>query len=54
MTHFDKQLIDKAEALNRFDYREIDKLIPQADTDEARRILNDIRWERYYLVQETL
>lgn len=54
MTDFDKQLIEKAEKIRRWDYREIDILIKYADTDEAKKRLLGIRWELYDSVQETL
>ena len=54
MTDFDKELIAKAENMSRYQYRDIDALIPQARTKEARRILSCIRWEKYDLVQETI
>lgn len=54
MTDFDKQLIEKAQRFRRWDYRNIDVLISIADTDEARKELNAIRWELYDLVKETI
>jgi len=54
MTDFDKKLIEKAENIRRWDYREIDILIKYADTDEARERLRNLRWELYDSVQETL
>ena len=36
MTDFDKQLIEKAEKISRWHYRDIDVLISIADTREAR------------------
>lgn len=54
MTDFDKRLIEKAEAISRYSYRDIDILIRLADTEEARRRLADIRRELYEFVMETL
>lgn len=54
MTEHDKKLIAKAESLPRWYYRDIDALIAEADTDEARRKLNLIRRELYDLVEGTL
>lgn len=54
MTDFDRQLIDEARKVNRWHYREIDELIPQAETPEARERLTWIRWELYDLVCETV
>lgn len=54
MTDFDKKLIEKAQNFRRWDYRDIDVLISIADTEEARKQLNNIRWELYDLVKETL
>lgn len=54
MTDFDKRLIEKAERIRRWDYRDIDILYRYADTDEARKRLTQIRWELYDLVMETI
>ncbi len=54
MTDFDKQLIEKAEKISRWHYRDIDVLISIADTREARDILSNIRECRRDSVQETL
>ena len=54
MTDFDKKLIEKAEHLSRYDYRDVDVLIASADTDRARRQLEAIRSELYMLVVETI
>jgi len=54
MTDFDKKLIEKAEKYSRYRYREIDILMQIADTDEARKRLEEIRWELYDQVQDTL
>lgn len=54
MTEHDKKLIAKAESLPRWYYRDIDALIAQADTDEARQRLFDIQDELCEFVQETL
>lgn len=54
MTDFDKKLIEKADAIRRSHYRDVDVLISIADTDEARGRLTDIRWTLYDLLQETL
>lgn len=54
MTDFDKKLIEKANEFRRWDYRDVDILIKIADTDEARELLRNIRWELYDSVQETL
>ncbi len=54
MTDFDKKLIEKAKKFRRWQYRNIDVLMDIADTAEAVEKLNNIRWELYDLVQETL
>lgn len=54
MTDFDKKLIEKADNLPRYQYRDIDVLIHLADTNEARLQLHAMRWENYDLVQETI
>ena len=54
MTDFDKKLIERADRLSRYEYREIDSLIKLAETEEARQILTNIRWELYDLVVETI
>ncbi|MDE5643919.1 MAG: hypothetical protein K2I56_10570 [Muribaculaceae bacterium] len=54
MPDTDKKLIEKASGIRRWDYRDIDELIAMAQTDQARDILTNIRWELYDLVQETL
>lgn len=47
MTDFDKALIEKANKINRWDYRYIDTFVKIADTVEARRMLEDIRANLY-------
>lgn len=54
MTDFDKKLIEKANQFSRLEYTKIDTLIEIADTQQARKLLNEIRTELYYLVKETL
>lgn len=54
MTDFDKKLIEKADRLNRRDYRMIDAIISFADTQEAREVLHNIRWELHDLAMETI
>lgn len=54
MTEFDKKLIEKANNISRWRYRDIDVLISIADTEEARQRLTNIRWDLYDSVQETL
>ena len=54
MTDFDRKLIEKANNMRRWDYRDVDVLMNIADTEEARRALSYIRGELYTLVQETL
>lgn len=54
MTDFDKKLIEKANGISRWNYRDIDVLISIADTAEAKERLTNIRWELYDSVQETL
>lgn len=54
MTDFDKKLIEKANAISRWNYRDIDVLISIADTAEAKIRLTNIRWELRQLVKETL
>lgn len=54
MTEFDKQLIQKANHLCRWDYPYIDTMIVIADTDEARRRLAQIRQDLYDLILETI
>ena len=45
MTDFDKQLIEKARGIRRWDYRQIDVLVAIADTDEARKRL---KWKSQF------
>ena len=54
MTDFDKRLIEKASTFSRWHYRNIDVLISIADTEEAKKNLDNIRWELYNLIKETL
>lgn len=54
MTDFDKKLIEKANGISRYRYRNIDVLISIADTEEAKKQLTNIRWELYDLVKETI
>lgn len=54
MTDFDKKLIEKADKISRWDYRNIDVLISIADTEEAKGRLFDIRCDLCNSVQETL
>lgn len=53
MTEKDKKLIEEAERLVRYDYRQIDDMIKLADTEEARYRLKLLRWEKYDLCVET-
>ena len=52
MTDNDIKLINTASQLHHSHYREIDDLIAQADTDEARRQLNDYYWLYYALTHD--
>ncbi len=52
MTDNDIKLINTASQLHHSHYREIDGLIAQADTDEARRQLNDYYWLYYDLTHD--
>lgn len=54
MTDFDKKLIEKAENISRWKYRDIDVLISIADTPEAQERLTNIRWELYDSMHESL
>lgn len=54
MTEFDKKLIEKAQLIPRWRYRSIDTLVEIADTDEAREILSNLRWELHDSVMETI
>lgn len=54
MTDFDKKLIQKANNLPRWNYRDIDVLISIADTAQAKERLLDIRMELRDLTRETL
>lgn len=54
MTDFDKKLIEKAEKISRWHYRDLDILMGLADTDECRELLNRLRWDLYDSIQETL
>lgn len=53
MTDFDKKLIEKANSYSRWDYRSVDALIDQAQTDEARMQLYYIRCELRDMALET-
>lgn len=52
MTDNDLNLINIAAHLHHSRYREIDDLIAQADTDEARRQLDDYYWLYYDLTHD--
>lgn len=42
MTDLDKKLVEEGKKLRRYDYWKVPKLIDQAETVEARRILIEI------------
>lgn len=54
MTDFDKKLIEKAEKISRWNYRDIDILVSIADTEEARQHLINLRWDLYDAVHDTI
>lgn len=54
MTEFDKILIQKAQGISRWYYHHIDTLIAIADTEEARSILSDLRFELREAAHESL
>lgn len=54
MTDFDKKLIEKANNISRWKYRDIDVLISIADTAEAKKRLGIIKLELHDLVLESL
>lgn len=54
MTEFDKQLIDKAEGINRWKWHYINALMEIADSEEARERLYYIQCNLRDLVEETL
>lgn len=54
MTEFDKMLIEKAKSISRWHYSDIDRLIPQAETEETRERLKYRRWELYDLAMESV
>ena len=54
MTDFDEKLIEKAEAMSRWDYDDIRILEAIADTDEGRRVLRWRRQEMKECCMETL
>lgn len=53
MTDFDRKLIEKANSYSRWNFRSVDSLIDQAETDEARMQLHYIRCELRDLAYET-
>lgn len=54
MTDFDKRLIEKANKISRYEFRDIGMLISIADTDEAKESLRNIRSELRDLVLDTI
>ena len=54
MTEFDKKLIEKADTISRWHYRDMDVLISIADTDEAKNRLAELKWELYDCMRESL
>lgn len=54
MTDFDKKLIEKANTINRWNYRDISVLIHIADTPEAKNTLRNIRYELASLARESI
>lgn len=54
MTDFDKKLIEKAEKISRWHYRDLFILMSLADTQECRDILDRLRWDLYDSIQETI
>ena len=54
MTEKDRELIERAENTRRWDYRDIDELIAQAESLEAADILRDIQWNLYESAHETI
>lgn len=53
MTDFDKKLIEKADKISRWRYRDLDILIGLADTDEAREKIYQIQRELIDLCEES-
>ncbi len=53
MTEFDKKLIEEAESMSRYDYRDIDALIMKAESEEACERLRWIQYDLRELVYET-
>lgn len=54
MTDFDKKLIEKANQMRCWDYRNIDILISIADTEEAKYELSIIRCDLHDLAKGSL
>lgn len=54
MTDFDKKLIEKADRISRYRYRDINVLISIAESNEAKEQLREIRQDLYDSVRETL
>ena len=54
MTDFDKNLIEKANGIRRWDWRQINDLISIAESIEAKTRLLEIQEELRAFVQETL
>lgn len=50
----DQELIDKANELSRWDYADIDDMIPLAQTAETRNHLRRLRYELYDMCLETI
>ena len=53
MTEFDKKLIEEAESMSRYDYRDVDALIMKAESEEACERLRWIQYDLRELVYET-
>lgn len=54
ITDKDKELIEQAEQISRWRYRDIDPLIARTESAEARRYLTDLRWLLYDSMMESL
>lgn len=54
MTELDKKLIEEANSMSRYDYRQVDALIEKVGTPEARKRLYFIKCELYDLCSETM
>lgn len=54
MTDNDKKLIKEAETLSIWEYKTVENMISEAETQAARDYLRELRWELYDLARESV